>query len=463
MAKKETIYKCQQCGTEHLKWTGKCQECGAWNSLQEVAEETTSSSSFGPKKAKGKKVALQKFSQVKSKKTDRIKTKIGELDRVLGGGIVPGSLVLVAGEPGIGKSTLLTQLTLKLTGTKNLEPKTKGKSKKSPGSIIYICGEESPSQVKLRIKRLSQSSKFQVQGSNLLFLPETNIENILTTINQQPNQQLIIVDSIQSLWTSNLTGSAGTVGQVRHCANMLLNLSKKTNIPIFIIGHVTKEGSIAGPKVLEHLVDTVLYIEGDRQHFFRILRASKNRFGPVDEVGVFSMGDKGMEEVKNPSDVFLEHKDKRKRAKPGSAIVSTIQGLRPMLVEIQALVIPSKLAVPRRVASGINHKKLQVLCAVLQKRLNFNIATRDVFVSVAGGIKLDEPAVDLGICAAIVSSYKNKPLPKTAVSIGEVGLLGEIRKVSFMKKRIKQAKKLGYKTIIGQKEKSINQVLKYLQ
>ena len=308
--------------------------------MEEVLEEQKTSF-LGSESGKGKVKKLVKLNQVKSKKLSRIKTGISEFDRVLGGGVVSGSLVLLAGSPGIGKSTLLTQLALELAKSK----KQKAKSKKQQNTILYICGEESPGQVKIRIKRLL-GSKFKVQDSNLFLLPETQIENIVATIN---SQTLIIVDSIQSLWTQRLTGSAGTVGKVRHCSNMLLNIAKMTNIPVILIGHITKEGSIAGPKVLEHLVDTVLYLEGDKEHQFRILRTYKNRFGPTDEVGVFQMTDKGMEEVKNPADVFLEE---RKEKEAGSAIVVSIQGVRPILVEVQALVVPTKLAVPRRVASG---------------------------------------------------------------------------------------------------------------
>lgn len=448
MDKQVTKFVCQNCGAEFPKWQGQCSQCGEWNSLVETVVSTKFKSLKGLKVQKGEIVKPLKLSQVRSKSFSRIKTGIGELDRVLGGGIVPGSVVLVAGEPGIGKSTLLTQLALELAKT----------------SVLYVCGEESPAQIKIRIKRLLSQTLKLSNSNNLLFLPETNIENILEAIKKlREINILIIIDSIQTLWTENLTGVAGSVGQVRQCSNMLLTLAKKTNIPVFLIGHVTKEGAIAGPKVLEHLVDTVLYLEGDKQHDFRILRTTKNRFGPTDEVGVFRMTDGGMEEVSNPADVFLEQRTKNKEQRVGSAIVCTMQGIRPMLVEIQALVVPTTLAMPRRIASGIDYKRLQVLCAVLQKRLGIPLATSDVFVNVAGGLKLQEPAVDLAICLAIVSSFKSKPLPLKSVCLGEVGLLGEIRKVSFMEKRIKEAKKLGYKTIIGEKEVSLRQALNYLK
>ncbi len=450
MVKVKTYYVCQSCGAKSFKWQGQCFECGQWNSF---VEEAPAQKVSGLKSGinNGEIVKILNLGQIKTKTHHRDKTEILELDRVLGGGIVPGSVVLVAGEPGIGKSTLLTQLAINNTYNNS----------KIGRDILYVCGEESPHQIKRRIERLVLKEK-QKRNQNLQFLPETNIENIVTTVTSlKIPPKLIIIDSIQTLWTQRLTGAAGSVGQVRECSNILLNIAKKTNIPIFLIGHVTKEGAIAGPKVLEHVVDTVLYLEGDRQHDFRILRTSKNRFGPTDEVGVFQMTDRGMKDVLNPADLFLQE-DKQAVPKPGSAVICSVQGIRPMLVEIQALVVSTQLAMPRRVASGINQKKLQVLTAVLQKTLSLPLYQQDVFVNVAGGLKLQEPAIDLGLCLAIASSLKNKPLPKNAVCIGEVGLLGEIRKVSFMDKRVKEAKKLGYKTIIGEKENDLRQVLKYL-
>ena len=483
MPKQLTHFICQSCGAEFPKWQGQCTNCNEWNSLVETIVSTKAQGSrFPPRgwagKAQGGEVIkLVNLSQVKDRTFKRLKTGIDELDRVLGGGIVPGSVILVAGQPGIGKSTLLTQVALELAKTKNTNKKIKKSSTihHPPSTIIYICGEESPAQIKIRIRRLNsvQRSASSVQ-ENLLFLPETNIENILSTIESQAlksskskNLELIIIDSIQTLWTQNLTGAAGSVGQVRQCSHMLLNLAKKANIPVFLIGHITKEGAIAGPKVLEHLVDTVLYLEGDKDHDFRILRAYKNRFGAVDEVGVFQMTDKGMEEVKDPSKLFIrpglsKHVNSGS-LHAGSSIVVAMQGIRPMLVEVQALVVPTQIPMPRRVASGIDYRKLQVLCAVIQKRLSLPLANSDVFVNVAGGLKLTEPAADLAICLAIISSFKNKPLIQNAACIGEVGLLGEIRKVSFMDKRIKEAKKLGFKTIIGDKETNLLQTLQFLK
>jgi len=367
-----------------------------------------------------------RLSQVKGKQADRQKTGIGELDRVLGGGMVGGSVVFLAGEPGIGKSTLLTQLALEIER-----------------EVLYVCGEESPEQIKLRVNRLGKKSV----GAKLSFLPETNADEVIASVRGMGKKpSLVIVDSIQTMMTEDLSGMAGSVGQVRECAYRLLNMAKEIGVPVFLVGHVTKVGTIAGPKVLEHLVDTVLYLEGDKKHQFRILRAQKNRFGSVDEVGVFLMGDKGLTEVKNPSDVFLEE---RQKGVAGSCVVATMEGTRPVLVEVQGLVVPSQLAVPRRVGTGVDQRRLQLLVAVLSKRCRLPLGHMDVYVNVAGGLKIHEPAVDLGVCLAVASSLKNKALPTRVAVVGEVGLLGEIRKVSFLKKRITEAKKLGYSRVIG--------------
>jgi len=430
MAKSVTHFICQNCGAEFPKWAGKCEQCGEWNTL---VETVVSARSTKHEARNSKQAQIIKFQDIQNKEVERETTGIGELDRVLGGGLVPGSVVLLAGEPGIGKSTLLTQLAMKLGG------KTVG----SVLTVLYVCGEESPEQIKLRIMRLKRTDLSERSVLSLSFLPTTDVDEV---ISQAGNPSLVIVDSIQTMATEDLTGMAGSVGQIRECAYRLLNLAKETGVPVFLVGHVTKEGAIAGPKVLEHLVDTVLYLEGDKHHEFRILRSQKNRFGPVDEVGVFTMSGSGLIEVNNPSDVFLEERQKNVA---GSCVAIVMEGTRPVLVEIQALVVPSQLAMPRRVASGIDQRRLQLLVAVLSKRLRLPLATDDVYVNVAGGLNLKEPAADLAVCLAIVSSFKNKPIGAKTAAFGEVGLLGEIRKVSWSEKRIKEAKKLGYSQIIS--------------
>jgi len=430
MAKSVTHFICQNCGAEFPKWAGKCEQCGEWNTL---VETVVSARSTKHEARNSKQAQIIKFQDIQNKEVERETTGIGELDRVLGGGLVPGSVVLLAGEPGIGKSTLLTQLAMTLGG------KTVG----SVLTVLYVCGEESPEQIKLRIMRLKRTDLSERSVLSLSFLPTTDVDEV---ISQAGNPSLMIVDSIQTMATEDLTGMAGSVGQIRECAYRLLNLAKETGVPVFLVGHVTKEGAIAGPKVLEHLVDTVLYLEGDKHHEFRILRSQKNRFGPVDEVGVFTMSGSGLIEVNNPSDVFLEERQKNVA---GSCVAIVMEGTRPVLVEIQALVVPSQLAMPRRVASGIDQRRLQLLVAVLSKRLRLPLATDDVYVNVAGGLNLKEPAADLAVCLAIVSSFKNKPVGAKTAAFGEVGLLGEIRKVSWSEKRIKEAKKLGYSQIIS--------------
>ena len=427
MAKQVTRFICQKCGFESLKWAGQCEGCSDWNTLVETVVASKKSSGLGgggSRKSGGREPI--KMSQVKSKDVDRVKTGIGELDRVLGSGMVPGSVVLLAGEPGIGKSTLLTQLAMCLDQ-----------------EVLYVCGEESPEQIKIRIDRLG-SSKIK---SGLSFLSETNVDEVVASVQSMTSRPgLVIVDSVQTMNTEDLTGMAGSVGQVRECSHRLLKMAKELNIPVFLVGHVTKQGAIAGPKVLEHLVDTVLYLEGDKKHVFRILRAQKNRFGSVDEVCVFLMSDKGLTEVVNPSDVFLEE---RQAGVAGSCVVATMEGTRPVLVEIQALVVPSQLAMPRRIGTGVGRNRLQLLVAVLTKKCRLPLGSMDVYVNVAGGLKLNEPAADLGICMAIASSLKNKAVGNKTAVFGEVGLLGEVRRVSFEKKRVMEAKKLGYSRVIG--------------
>jgi len=419
MAKKSnSIYICQNCSYQSSKWIGQCPDCGQWNSFVETAVTATPKGFGGGKQIEASAAHPISLKQIASQKLSRVATPYKELDRVLGGGLVPGSLTLLAGEPGIGKSSLLTTVVSKLAG-------------------LYVLGEESPQQVKLRVERMGLPDDFQV-------LAETNAETIAATIQ---SQSVVAVDSIQTAWTSKLMGVAGSVGQIRESAQILLQAAKATNVPIILVGHVTKEGSVAGPKVLEHLVDTVLQFEGEALHEYRLLRAVKNRFGPTDEVGVFAMQDRGLIEVKNPSDLFLQ--DQGSILRPGSVVMATMQGLRPVLVEIQALVNPTQLAIPRRIGTGVDVKRLQIICAILERHGGLQLGDKDVFVNVAGGLNLKEPAADLAICMAIVSSYKNKPLVDKTVAIGEVGLLGEIRKVSFLDKRIKEAKTQGFNHILS--------------
>lgn len=430
-------YVCQQCGYESTGWMGKCPECGTWNSLVETVVQTES-------KAKGNtKVRFLKggkpvnLSNIKSGDTKRISTKISELDRVLGGGLVPGQGVLIAGEPGIGKSTLLTQISDNL------------------GSVLYVCGEESANQVAIRAKRLGVTSK------KIELLEDTDADSVVEILDSQGDTfQAVIVDSVQTMTTGDLSGMAGSVGQVRECASRLLRAAKEKNIPLFLVGHVTKEGTVAGPAVLAHIVDTVLWFEGDKTLTTRILRAVKNRFGPTDEVGVFEMEDKGLVPMMDIEKAFLE---KGKKEVSGSVVTSVMQGTRPILMEIQALVVPTKLAFPRRVAQGIDSRRLELLLAVLTRRCGLPVYDFDVFVNVAGGLKVTEPASDLAICLAIASSYYDKPVSGKVIAVGEVGLLGEIREVVAQEKRIKEAKRMGFSQSVSSKEtKYVGQALKFL-
>jgi DNA repair protein RadA/Sms len=479
MGKATSVFICQECGGENSKWAGQCPRCGAWNSLVEQVVSKASKTKFKAKKCEAKPVFL---SQIQDVLESRIKTGIGELDRVLGGGIVPGSVVLVAGEPGIGKSTLLTQLALRVgqgtttqqsgssyfarsmrggkAGDKNVSASLNSR-KSNASSVLYVCGEESPSQIKMRIDRIAAKGKKEITSDGLMFLPDTDVDIAIATI-ESKKPVLVIVDSIQMMHTDDLRSVTGSVSQISQCTNRLIETAKKTNAAVFIVGHVTKEGAIAGPKILEHLVDAVLELNGDRQHEYRIVRANKNRFGPTDEVGIFAMDDVGMSEVKNPSDRFLEERQNRI---PGSVVVCVLEGTRPMLVEIQALVVPSGLSIPRRVANGVDQRRVQLLTAVLTKRCGIKLAEADVYVNVAGGLAVREPAVDFGICLAIASSAYDRALPKGTVVIGEVGLLGEVRKVNRLSKRINEARAQGFKMIISPEEYSslVNAIQKLLK
>lgn len=457
-----TQYICQQCGYKSPSFLGKCPSCGTWNSLVETIEKEVGSSwGKGVKRERQSVVSALKLESVQTRKVARISSGIREFDQVVGGGIVPGSLILLAGDPGIGKSTLTFQILSSVGG-------------------LYVSGEESAEQVKLRAERL------KIKADKISILTETNVETIIDVCKQaefsysssderseesrslpraasrgsqlagaRSNNNLLIVDSIQTLWSEELTGAPGAVGQVRESTLKLLDFAKREHLPIILIGHVTKEGTIAGPKTLEHIVDTVLYLEGERFQSLRLLRTSKNRFGPVDEVGVFSMEENGMKEVDNPSELFLgKHHDPGSSSRsndPGSIVIATLEGTRPLLVEVQALTVATQIPIPRRIGTGISNNRLQMLIAIIQKHLRLPLGNFDVFVNVASGIKVFEPAADLGICLAIVSSFKNIPLPRKTVAIGEVGLLGEIRNVIGLERRIKEAKKLGFTHIISPK------------
>lgn len=414
--KLRSSYVCQQCGYETPQWYGKCPNCGEWNTLVETVKEELRTKNLMTKRGIVS-ATPQKLSEVRHIEKNRLKSGFGEFDRVMGGGIVPGSVTLLAGDPGIGKSTLLLHVLAKVGG-------------------LYVSGEESAEQIKLRAKRLG------IEGKNISVLSETNAEAIVSSI----DEKVVIVDSIQTLSSSDLEGMAGSVGQIRHCAEILIEVAKTQGIPIIIIGHVTKEGAIAGPKVLEHMVDTVLYLEGERYANARILRTLKNRFGPIEEVGIFEMMEQGLKEVVNPSALFLQDRVKNV---PGSVVTVLMEGTRPILVEIQALVVPSQLAVPRRVGSGVDYNRLQLLVAILQKRLSIPLGTFDVFVNVSGGLRVEEPAVDLAVVLSILSSFKNKALDSKTAAFGEVGLLGEVRTVGHADRRAKEAKRLGLTTILA--------------
>lgn len=415
--KTRSSFVCQQCGYETPQWYGKCPQCGQWNTLVETVKQDSRSQSAPQRPRFVGQAKPQKLSEVKHIEKNRLKSGYGEFDRVMGGGIVPGSVTLLAGDPGIGKSTLLLHVLAKIGG-------------------MYVSGEESAEQVKLRARRLA------ISGDNITILPETNAEAIVGTI----RDRLVIVDSIQTLSSSDLEGMAGSVGQIRHCAELLIEKAKSEGISVIVIGHVTKEGAIAGPKVLEHMVDTVLYLEGERFANARILRTLKNRFGPIEEVGIFEMADVGLKEVANPSALFLQDRVKNV---PGSVVTVIMEGTRPMLIEIQALAVPSQLVMPRRVASGIDYNRLQLLVAILQKRLSIPLGTFDVFVNVSGGLKIAEPSADLAVALALLSSFKNKTLDAKVAVFGEVGLLGEVRRVGSEDRRTREAKRLGFNTIVA--------------
>ena len=427
--KSKTTYICNECGYKSPKWLGKCPSCGTWNSMEEtvIADEKKTSAVKASAREGAPRRAPKRISEVQPGFETRYKTGLKELDRVLGGGIVKGSLILVGGDPGIGKSTLLLQICQKADEDKK---------------ILYVSGEESEGQIKLRAERLG------VTTGNLYLMSETDAEIIIDCINDI-KPEIVIIDSIQTIHRDDISSAAGSVPQVREATNAFMRVAKSMGIAMFIVGHVTKEGAIAGPRVLEHIVDCVLYFEGDRQLTFRILRAVKNRFGSTNEIGVFEMLDTGLREVENPSAMLLEG---RNTDISGSAIVCAIEGSRGVMAEIQALVTPTGFGNPRRMSSGIDLYRLLLLIAVLEKRARMNLSNSDVYLNVAGGLKIDETAADLGICAAIAASQYDIPLPPDMIFIGEVGLGGELRSVARIEQRISEAAKMGFTSAIVPKQ-----------
>ncbi len=419
MPKVHSKFVCQQCGYESAKWMGRCPDCEQWNSFVEEIEEPPSK--FEVKAPRGGVASRPvRLEEVSASPAQRTPTGIMEFDRVLGGGIVPGSLILIGGDPGIGKSTLLTQVANLLS---------LGSSR-----VLYISGEESVEQIKLRANRIGLTS------SELFLLAESDIQAAIQHINEaKPN--FVVIDSIQTMFDPELTSAAGTVSQVKACTAALARIAKSSGMPIFLVGHVTKEGAIAGPRVLEHMVDTVLYFEGDRHHAYRILRAVKNRFGSTDELGIFEMREDGLAEVGNPSEVFLSE---RPRHGAGSVVTCTMEGTRPILVEIQALVAPSHFTMVRRMCTGLDYNRSMMLLAVLEKRAGIRLGGQDTYLNVAGGVRINEPAADLAIAVAVASGLKEVPLDGGTVVIGEVGLAGEVRAVSRLEKRLREAARLGF-------------------
>lgn len=421
MAKgKKTAFFCQNCGYESGKWMGQCPACREWNTFAEEIVEK----SAGAHTVRRETAEPVRLSSIKSGEESRVSSGCGELDRVLGGGIVPGSLVLVGGDPGIGKSTLLLQVCKNMT--------------QQGRRVLYISGEESLQQIKMRAERIGKI------GEELLLLCETNLETIKSAI-QRVKPEAVVIDSIQTMYNETVGSAPGSVSQVRESTSLLMQIAKGMEITVFIVGHVTKEGVVAGPRVLEHMVDTVLYFEGDRHASYRILRGVKNRFGSTNEIGVFEMRETGLEEVKNPSEFMLDGKPE---GASGSIVACSMEGTRPILIEIQALVCRSNMAIPRRTAVGTDYNRVNLLMAVLEKRLGLHLSSYDAYVNIAGGIRMNEPAIDLAVVLALVSSYKDRPIDEKAIAFGEVGLSGEVRGVSMAQQRALEAKKLGFTTLI---------------
>jgi DNA repair protein RadA/Sms len=417
LSKKKIKYVCSNCGYESLRWIGKCPECESWNSFTEEIIETSKRKLQAPVGI----VTVTKIDEISGTDEDRIKTGMAEFDRVLGGGLMPGSVILLGGDPGIGKSTLAMQAASQI------------KEK-----VLYVTGEESGRQIKLRASRLN------LKSDTFFVLPETDLSNIVSAI-KNISPSVVVVDSIQTMYRPELENSPGTITQIRECTSLLMEEAKKNHFSVIIIGHVTKDGMIAGPKILEHIVDTVIQFEGESNHTFRILRAQKNRFGSSNEIGIFDMREDGLHEVKNPSELFLNGTNKKL---PGSSVTSSIEGTRPVLLEVQALVTTSNYGYPQRVTTGFDQRRLSILLAVLEKRAKLKVSANNIFVNMAGGLRIIEPAVDLAVCCSIVSSLFDKAIENKTVIVGEVGLGGELRKVNSIEKRIQESEKLGFKEII---------------
>lgn len=422
----KTIFRCQDCGYTSAKWLGKCPDCGKWNSLVEEKDASLPDSARRTRQLTDFSSAVVPLKDVSIEHFERMTTGIGEFDRILGGGVVPASLILLGGPPGIGKSTLMLQVSSALS------------QNRKNNTVLYVSGEESLSQVKSRADRL------KIKSENLYLVSETNLENILEAVNKV-NPTVVIVDSIQTTFRSDLAGAPGSVGQVRECAAELLRIAKSKGISVFLLGHVTKEGDLAGPRVLEHIVDTVLYFETERQQVYRVLRAYKNRFGPTSEIGIFEMKSDGLAEVSNPSMLFL---GERSVNVPGSVIVSTIEGTRPLLLEVQSLVTRTNFGMPRRMVTGYDTNKVILLIAVLEKRIGLHLESNDVFVNVVGGVKIKETGADLGIACAVASAFSGFLCPPKVIVLGEVGLAGEVRSINQLAERLAESEKLGFEKAI---------------
>ncbi len=421
MTKIKTSFFCQNCGSQYSKWQGQCNACREWNTIVEEIIQKEEKTSWKPTNSESRRAATPlKVRDIDSALEIRMDTCDGELNRVLGGGIVPGSLILLGGEPGIGKSTLLLQISLKL-----------------PYKTLYVSGEESQKQIKMRAERITPD------GENCYILTETKTQNIFRQI-EEIGPDVVIIDSIQTLHTDYIESSPGSISQIRECTAELIKFAKESNVPVILIGHITKDGNIAGPKILEHMVDTVLQFEGDRNHVYRILRSLKNRFGSTSELGIYEMLGSGLREVSNPSEILISHKEEELS---GTAIAATLEGMRPLMIEIQALVSTAVYGTPQRSTTGYNAKRLNMILAVLEKRAGFRLGTKDVFLNVTGGISVDDPAIDLAVVAAILSSNEDIPVGKDYCFVGEVGLSGEIRPVNRIDQRIQEAEKLGFGTI----------------